>query len=172
MATNKSESFSRALTLGRCKVYLFDWDAEKKSIQDRIGKPFSIMKWNSNTTDLSRLCMLLSHDDDIRIVNREWGTVEVQAYSQHPDHSAHVIEFYTNPGDLMLDCMSGRGTNLLVGAALGRRVVGYDMNPTNLEKVRSMAMEQTDIDASDLQLHHSDGCVMGEWQISSTAATS
>ena len=130
------------------------------------------MKWNSNTTDLSRLCMLLSHDDDIRIVNREWGTVEVQAYSQHPDHSAHVIEFYTNPGDLMLDCMSGRGTNLLVGAALGRRVVGYDMTPTNLEKVRSMAMEQTDIDASDLQLHHSDGCVMGEWQISSTAATS
>ena len=126
LATNKSKSFSRALTLGRCKVYSFDWDAEKKRIQDRIGKPFSIMKWDSNTTDLSRLCMLLSHDDDTRIVNREWGTVEVQAYSQHPDHSAHVIEFYTNPGDLMLDCMSGRGTNLLVGAALGRRVVGYD----------------------------------------------
>ena len=85
-----------------------------------------------------------------RIVNREWGTVEVQAYSQHPDHSAHVIEFYTNPGDLMLDCMSGRGTNLLVGAALGRRVVGYDMNPKNFEKVRSVAFEHTDIDAADL----------------------
>jgi len=162
LATNKSKSFSRALTLGRCKVYSFDWDAEKKRIQDRIGKPFSIMKWDSNTTDLSRLCMLLSHDDDTRIVNREWGTVEVQAYSQHPDHSAHVIEFYTNPGDLMLDCMSGRGTNLLVGAALGRRVVGYDMNPTNLEKVRSVALEHTDIDVSDLQLHHSDSCVMEE----------
>ena len=60
LATNKSKSFSRALTLGRCKVYSFDWDAEKKRIQDRIGKPFSIMKWDSNTTDLSRLCMLLS----------------------------------------------------------------------------------------------------------------
>ena len=163
LATNKSKSFSRALTLGRCKVYSFDWEAEKKRIQDRIGKPFSIMKWDSNTTDLSRLCMLLSHDDDTRIVNREWGTVEVQAYSQHPDHSAHVIEFYTNPGDLMLDFMSGRGTNLLVGAALGRRVAGYDMNPANLAKVRSVALEHTDIDAADLQLHHNDGCVMEEF---------
>ena len=162
LATNKSKSFSRALTLGRCQVHSFDWDAEKKRIQERIGKPFSIMKWDSNTTDLSRLCMLLSHDDDTRIVNREWGTVEVQVYSQHPDHSAHVIEFYTNPGDRILDCMSGRGTNLLVGAALGRRVVGYDMNPTNLAKVRSVALEHTDIDAADLQLHHSDGCVMEE----------
>jgi DNA modification methylase len=58
--------------------------------------------------------------------------------------------------------MSGRGTNLLVGAALGRRVVGYDMNPTNLAKVRSVALEHTDIDAADLQLYHSDGCVMEE----------
>jgi len=163
LATNKSKSFSRALTLGRCKVYSFDWDAEKKRIQDRIGKPFSIMKWDSNTTDLSRLCMMIFHDADTRIVNREWGTVEVQAYSQHPDHSAHVIEFYTNPGDLMLDCMSGRGTNLLVGAALGRRVIGYDMNPANLAKVRSLALEHTDIDAPDLQLHHNDGCVMEEF---------
>ena len=45
----------------------------------------------------------------------------------------------------MLDCMSGRGINLLVGAALGRRFVGYDMNPTNLEKVRSVTLEHTEI---------------------------
>ena len=53
-------------------------------------------------------------------------------------------------------------SNQIRGAALGRRVVGYDMNPTNLEKVRSVALEHTDIDASDLQFHHSDGCVMEE----------
>ena len=56
------------------------------------------MKWESITKDLSRLCMLLSHDDDTRIGNREWGTVEGQFYSRHPDHSANVIQNYTKPG--------------------------------------------------------------------------
>ena len=56
------------------------------------------MKWESIAKDLSSLCMLLSHDDDTRIVNRECGTVEVQVYSQHPDHSANVIQNYTKPG--------------------------------------------------------------------------
>ena len=50
------------------------------------------------------------------------------------------IDFYSKEGDLILDCFAGRGTNLLVGAALGRKVVGYDLTLQNLEKVKSVAM--------------------------------
>ena len=49
-------------------------------------------------------------------------------------------------------------TCLLV-CALGRKVVGYDPSHSkNLEKVKSVALEHTDIDPEDMVLHHSDGC--------------
>jgi len=37
---------------------------------------------------------------------------------------------YTNPGDLVVDCMAGSGTTLDVSRALGRRAIGLDINPT------------------------------------------
>ena len=106
---------------------------------------------------------MVSHDDETRIVHRDWGTTEFQIYQQHPDHSAYFIDYYSKEGDTIADVMSGRGTNLLVGAAMGRRVVGYDMNPKNLNKVRSVALEHTNIKSEDLVLHHSDGCDLVEY---------
>ena len=164
LVTGKCTGFKRAIQLARCKHLGFDWKEEEAALSERIGKPFSVMKWDGKDDNaLTRLCKLLSSDDDTRIVHRTSGAMEFQAYSQHPDHSAFFIDFYSKKGDLMLDCMSGRGTNLLVGAAMGRRVVGYDMNPNNLAKVRSVALEHTSIKEKDLTLHHSDGCELVEY---------
>jgi len=164
LATGKCSAFKRAIQLARCKHLGFDWDAEDAALSQRIGKPLSVMKWDAKESNaLTRLCKLLSSDDETRIVHRKSGAMEFQAYSQHPDHSAFFIDFYSKKGDLILDCMSGRGTNLLVGAAMGRRVVGYDMNPKNLAKVRSVALEHTSIKEKDLTLHHSDGCELVEY---------
>ena len=110
---------------------------------------------------LPRLCKLVTLDET-RLIHRKvvaWSS----GYSQHPDHAAFFIDFYSKKGDLIIDCMSGRGTNLLVGAAMGRRVVGYDLTAANLEKVRSVALEHTDIEPEDLTLHHSDGCALAEY---------
>ena len=161
--TGKSSTFKRAMQLARCKLLGFNWDEEKVELEKRLGKPYSVMKWEGDNTALGRLCKLLSHDDDTRKIHRKSGALEFQLYSQHPDDSAHFIDFYSNEGDLMLDCFAGRGTNLLVGAALGRKVVGYDLTPQNLEKVRQVALEHTDIDPNDLVLHHSDGCLLEEY---------
>ena len=164
LVTGRCTATKRAIQLARCKHLGFDWKQEEAELTQRIGKPFSVMKWDGKTdTALSRLCQLLSHDDETRIIHRTSGAMEFQAYSQHPDHSAFFIDFYSKKGDLMLDCMAGRGTNLLVGAAMGRRVVGYDLNLKNLEKVRSVALENTDINPEDLILHHSDGCELAEF---------
>ena len=53
---------------------------------------------------------------------------------------------------------------MLVGAALGRKVVGYDLSPQNLNSIRSACLEHTDIDPDDLTLHHSDGTLLEEYQ--------
>jgi hypothetical protein len=42
---------------------------------------------------------------------------------------AHLIEHYTKPGDLVVDPFYGGGVTLVEGALVGRRVVGFDLNP-------------------------------------------
>jgi ParB family chromosome partitioning protein len=164
LITGQAKTFKRALDLARCKLLGFDWDEEKVAIKERYGQPSSVMKFDGDNHSLGRLCKLLSHNDDTRKVHRSAGSNEFQLYSTHPDHAAYFIDFYSKQGDLMLDCFAGRGTNLLVGAALGRKVVGYDLTLQNLQKVRSVALEHTSIDPDDLVLHHSDGCDLKEYE--------
>lgn len=164
LATGKCSAFKRAIQLARCKLLTFDWVEEKARLREQIGKPFSVMKWNGDSSPLSRLCKLVSQQDECRVNMKTFGTTEVPNYSQHPDHSAYFINYYSKEGDTIADVMSGRGTNLLVGAALGRKVVGYDLSPQNLKAVRSACLEHTEIDPDDLVLHHSDGVTLKEYE--------
>jgi len=42
----------------------------------------------------------------------------------------NLLQRYTKPGDLVVDPMAGSGTTLDVARDLGRRALGYDVNPT------------------------------------------
>ena len=167
LVTGKTRTFKRALVKARCKVFPFNWNEEQIRTKELIGSPKSVMKWGGDSSSLSHLCKLVSADEQCR-VTKQTGRVlkelEIPNYSQHPDHSAYFINFYSKPGDTICDCFSGRGTNLLVGAALGRKVVGYDLSPSNLEAVRSACLEHTEIEPEDLVLHHSDGTTLQEYK--------
>ena len=164
LVTGKCQGFKRSLQLARCKVLSFDWNEEQERIKELVGHPKSVMKFNGDSSPLSRLCKLVSQDDECRVEKQFWGTMTCPNYSQHPDHSAYFINYYSREGDTIADVMSGRGTNLLVGAALGRKVVGYDLSPQNLEAVRSACLEHTSIKPEDLVLHHSDGVTLKEYE--------
>lgn len=41
----------------------------------------------------------------------------------------YLVEFYTKPGEIVLDCFCGGGVTLFEGLASGRRVVAVDLNP-------------------------------------------
>jgi len=164
LATGKSNQFKRALQLARCKLLAFNWDEEKARLRELVGKPYSVMKFGGDSSPLSRLCKLVSHQNECRVEKRSWGTFDSPNASQHPDHSAYFINYYSKEGDTIADVMAGRGTNLIVGAALGRKVVGYDLSSQNLEAVRSACLEHTDIALEDLVLHHSDGVALKEYE--------
>ena len=167
LSTGEVSTFKRALVKARCKVFPFNWSEELQRTRELIGNPKSVMKWGGDSSSLSHLCKLVSQDENCRITKqtgRVLKELEIPNYSQHPDHSAYFINFYSKPGDTICDCFAGRGTNLLVGAALGRKVVGYDLSPKNLEVVRSACLEHTDIAPDDLVLHHSDGVTLKEYE--------
>ena len=48
----------KSTTLSRIKHHPFNWKEEQTRVKDLIGKPFSVQKFNGNSSDLSRLCSL------------------------------------------------------------------------------------------------------------------
>lgn len=164
LSTGKTSTFKRALTLARIKHYPFNWEEEQSRVKELVGKPFSVMKWNGESSSLAQLCKLVKEDESCKVIKREWGTEQAPLAAQHPDHSAFFINYYSNLGDSILDPFSGRGSNVLVGASLGRKVVGYDLSPQNLEAVKSACLEHTDITPDDLVFHHIDGTVLEEYK--------
>ena len=159
----KCKGFKRALTLARIKCHSFNWSAEQTRIKELVGKPYSVMKWNGDSSDLSKLCKLVSHNEN-QIIKRSWGTESAPLAAQHPDHVAHFINFYSKVGDTVADVMCGRGSSILVGSALGRKMIGYDLSDLNLNSIRSTVLEHTDTKESDLTLHHSCGVELAEYK--------
>ncbi len=49
----------------------------------------------------------------------------------------NLIERYSKPGDLVVDPMAGSGTTLDVARDLGRKALGYDLNPVRADIFRA-----------------------------------
>lgn len=48
-----------------------------------------------------------------------------------------MIEAFSSPGDLVLDCFAGSGTTGAVAVKLGRRFLGIELNPDFAEMARA-----------------------------------
>ncbi|HWS45753.1 MAG TPA: DNA methyltransferase [Acidimicrobiia bacterium] len=55
---------------------------------------------------------------------------------------ARLIELYTYQGDLVLDPFMGSGSTLVAAARVGRRYVGYDLDPTYVDIARLRVREE------------------------------
>lgn len=51
----------------------------------------------------------------------------------------NLLRRYTRPGDLVVDCMAGGGTTIDVARALGRKVIGLDIEPSRGDIARNDA---------------------------------
>ena len=93
------------------------------------GIPKSIMKFNKDPK-----LMDLIGDDDSELgkvegdaVARGGGYAKNLRYSiYNPTQAKFILEYYTNPGDIVLDPFSGRGTRPIITSFLGRHYRGYD----------------------------------------------
>ena len=100
-----------------------DWNEEQLRIKELIGHPKSVMKFQGDSSPLASLCKLVKEDESRRIKKHMWGTNTAPNYATHPDHAAYFINFYSKEGDTCADVMCGRGVNILVGSALGRKMM-------------------------------------------------
>lgn len=52
-----------------------------------------------------------------------------------------LIEYYSNPGSIVLDPMCGGGVTIVEGLRLGRKVIGVDLNPLSIFITRCEVMD-------------------------------
>jgi DNA modification methylase len=55
-------------------------------------------------------------------------------WGQDVESAMHLIEQHTKPGDLVLDPFAGSGTVLVAAWRLGRRAIGYEIDPGHYER--------------------------------------
>lgn len=165
LASGKARSFRRAWVVAHMRFGEDRWGDEIKKTRQAVGIPKSIMRFDKIENELSRICYLVNGDEELRKAKAsvQFGTNQISNYTMNPEHSRWFLEFYSKPGDLILDNFCGRGTNIITAAFLGRRVVGYDLSSANLAAIQSAVLEYTCIDASDLRLHHSCGVELSEY---------
>lgn len=166
LVTGKARTFRRAFVLAQMKFKQDRWTDEIKEVKDKIGIPKSIMRWERENTELTKICSLVSDSEDTRVNKRiaQFGTNPVRNYQTNPEMSRWFINFFSKEGDLVMDNFAGRGSNLIAAAYEGRRVVGYDLSSTNLELIRSACLEHTQIKPENLTLHHSCGIELAEYK--------
>ena len=165
LASGESRTFRRAWVVAHMKYKQDKWTDEVKSKIEEIGIPKSIMRWDRIDNNLSRMCSLVNKSEKTKVqkVVAQFGTSEINNYQMNPEMSKWFINFYSNEGDLILDNFCGRGTNVIAGASLGRRVVAFDLAQENLTLIESTCLEHTQIKPDDLVLHHSCGVVLKEY---------
>ena len=166
LITGKCTTFRRAWVKAHMLHKEDKWSDEVLKVKEEIGIPKSVMKFERKKDELDDICYIAKTDDSVKVnkVVAQFGTNEVRNYSTLPEHARWFVKYYSNKGDLVLDNFFGRGTNLIAAAYEGRKVVGYDLSPHNVETVRTALLEHTEIDPKHLTLHQSCGVELAEYK--------
>jgi hypothetical protein len=96
-----------------------------------------------------RLRVLLSSDLDFHGKSSAYASHNFHAFPAKfpPQLPRKFIEGLTAPGDVVLDPMMGSGTTILEAFLVGRRGIGFDIDPMALRlckvKVTPLALEET-----------------------------
>ena len=164
LITGEHRTFKRAFTIAA----LSDWDARKPdrgNVKERWGIPQSIMSFKKANVHLQRLVDLINKSDGIEVNKRQvhFGTSEIANYSMLADHAEFIVDYYTKENWKILECMMGRGTNVLAALYHKRRVVGIDCNPENVKKVREVCTKYFPEQLDDFEFHHADGVALENW---------
>ena len=137
------------------------------NIKERWGDfPKAIMKFNKVNDDIRKVCNLVNHDENLRVEkgSLRFGETPYRLHQMNPDQSLFSLDYYTNKGDLVCDPFNGRGTTAITALHLGRKFIGYEINPISFNKTREVLTNNVDADADSWSLYSGCGCEMEEFR--------
>lgn len=166
LTTGKCRTFKRALASALVDDYRRDNDYNIDfNIKERWGIPSTVMRFKKADVQLQKICNLISKDEELEWKKREgvnFGQSSIPVYGMAADLAEFLITYYTPENGLVLDQFSGRFTIGLAALNNGRRFIGYDLNPKNVERARQVITKHICSDTSRFSLESSDGVTLRE----------
>ena len=111
-------------------------------LKEKWGVPFSVMRFDRENHQLSRICRQVSKHTECRVIKGDVTGREMPNYSGFVDHSLFLLEYFVRrPGARVLDNFCGKGTNLIAGLWMGMEMHGFDLNPRLIDRIQEVVDE-------------------------------
>ena len=138
-------------------------DREKSQLvhelKEKWGVPMSIMRFDREDHQLSRICRQISKHTDCRVLKGNVVGRDIPNYSGFIDHSMFLLEYFVrHPESRILDNFMGKGTNIIAGLWKGMQVVGFDLNPRNVDRIWEVVDDH--FPEGDYKFYNEDGIKM------------
>ena len=133
-------------------------------VKERWGFPQSIMQFKTYDDDLKKVCNLVNHDDDLRVKKGElrFGELAIKLHQMNPDQCRFAIDYYTQPNDVILEPFNGRSTTAITALSMGRRFIGFEINPKSYSMTKEVLEKHMEVPQDDWRLIEGCGCEMKE----------
>lgn len=135
------------------------------NIEERYGTfPQSIMRFKRLDDDLSKVIKLVNNNDHLRIQKGElnFGETIIKLHQMNPQQAAFSLDYYTRPGDLILDPFQGRGTTAITSLHLNRKFIGFEINQLSLNRTSEVIRKNMDVPDDYWNIYEGCGCSMKE----------
>jgi len=104
-------------------------------LKDKWGVPMSIMRFDREDHQLSRICRQISKHNKTRIMKGDVVGRKVPNYTGFVDHSLFLLEYFVRtPHAKLLDNFFGKSTNVIAALWKNYEVHGFDLNPINVDR--------------------------------------
>ena len=111
-------------------------------LKEKWGVPFSVMRFDRENHQLSRICRQVSKHTECRVIKGDVTGREMPNYSGFVDHSLFLLEYFVRrPGARVLDNFCGKGTNLIAGLWMGMEMHGFDLNQRLIDRIQEVVDE-------------------------------
>ena len=119
-------------------------DREKSQLvhdlKEKWGVPMATMRFDREDHQLSRICRQISKHADCRITKGNVVGRDIPNYTGFVDHSLFLLEYFVrHPQKRVLDNFMGKGTNVMAALWKDMHVVGFDLNPRNVDRIWEVA---------------------------------
>ena len=134
LITSKAFSIKRALVMEKTKINRISspYIDGMPDFKERYGEiPKSIMHMGKPVDEgFKTLWDLAANNEELRTTKRKlfFETSALRLYSWNPNHCAFLIDYYTHPGETVLDPFVGRSSTAIAAAMLKRHFIGVDLH--------------------------------------------
>lgn len=151
LITGRTSNIKRAIVIEKTKANRITspYVEGLPNFKERYGEmPRSIMYMRRPADEgFKTLWDLAANNDDLR--KPKWvtlyGTISIKNYSWNPNHCAFLLDYYTRPGDTILDPFVGRGSTAIAALMLRRNFIGIDILPDVVEHNRQVLGDFVDV---------------------------